>query len=197
MVKPHTYAYFKPMNKETENALWSQEAYQECLLFVAERHKEQQVPGTELPYLVHLSNVCMEVMAALPHSTGIDGTMAILTALLHDCIEDTDTAPEEIAERFGEEVLRNVQALSKDGSLPKEERMPDSLRRIQEAGAVAAMVKLADRITNLQEPPAFWSQEKRKAYQQQAEKILEALGSFHPWLAERLRMKIDAYGQWC
>lgn len=185
------------MKDETPRAFRTQEVYQECLRFVAEKHHEQKVPGSDLPYLVHLCNVCMEVMAALPHSEGVDGDLAIRAALLHDCLEDTPTPPQALEKRYGSDLVQTVAALTKNEDLPKEERMADSLGRIKAAGTVAAMVKLADRITNLQEPPSFWSPAKRKAYQAEARQIHEALGELHPWLGKRLEAKIEAYGQWC
>jgi len=46
-----------------------------------------------------------------------------------------------------------VSALSKDEAVPKEKELEDSLHRIREQPAEILMVKLADRITNLQPPP--------------------------------------------
>jgi (p)ppGpp synthase/HD superfamily hydrolase len=57
------------------------------------------------------------------------------------------------------------------------------------------MVKLADRICNLQPPPAHWSPERVAAYRTEAQLILETLGDASPHLAERLRGKITNYGQ--
>ena len=44
---------------------WSQENYIKAFRFAAELHKEQKFPGTDWQYIVHLSMVCMEVIAAL------------------------------------------------------------------------------------------------------------------------------------
>jgi guanosine-3',5'-bis(diphosphate) 3'-pyrophosphohydrolase len=66
--------------------------YQEAIKFAAYRHleKKQKVKGTKLPYVVHLSNVAMEIMIAAPHSgDDFDLDFAIRVALLHDLLEDT------------------------------------------------------------------------------------------------------------
>lgn len=55
------------------------------------------------------------------------------------------------------------------------------------------MVKLADRITNLQPPPHYWSREKIQNYKKEAELILEHLGTSNKYLADRLKEKIDGY----
>jgi len=99
-----------------------------------------------------------------------------------------------VAQEFGAAVADGVRALSKDPALPKPEAMADSLRRIRQQPVEVWMVKLADRINNLQRPPEYWAAEKIYAYQAEAEKILQALGAASPFLAARLREKIDAYG---
>ena len=42
----------------------TQEIYQEAIKFAGEKHKNQQVPGTEANYLLHISNVAMEIFTA-------------------------------------------------------------------------------------------------------------------------------------
>ena len=55
------------------------------------------------------------------------------------------------------------------------------------------MVKLADRITNLQPPPDHWTTEMAARYKQGAELIRKELGSSSEYLGERLRLKINGY----
>lgn len=114
-------------------------------------------------------------------------------ALLHDILEDTDTTEVRLEEIFGREVTEGVKALTKNISLPKEERMTDSLNRILKQRDEVRLVKMADRIVNLQEPPAFWKKEKRIAYQEEAKVILDKLQGVHPVIEDRLRDKIQAY----
>ena len=42
----------------------TQEIYQKAIKFSGEKHKNQKVPGTEANYLVHISNVAMEILVA-------------------------------------------------------------------------------------------------------------------------------------
>jgi len=175
--------------------MWNPDKYQAAILFAAQAHLGQTFAGQELPYLVHLAQVTMEVMRALcQESEGLDADLAVQCALLHDTLEDTDTTYAELASHFGEAVAQGVQALGKNPDLPKTERMADSLQRILKLQRrEVAMVKLADRITNLQQPPAHWSREKKRAYQAEALVILSELGAAHAWLAQRLADKIEAY----
>lgn len=186
---------------------FSPDSYHRVLRFAAQAHGEQRLPGPPLPYVVHLAGVAMEVMAAaLAPAAEVPSDqppfplqLAASCALLHDTVEDTEVTLAAVEREFGPAVASIVSALSKDPRLPKEERMGDSLRRIAalpaELARTAAIVKLADRITNLQPPPAHWSSEKRAAYQAEARLILAQLGLLCRWppLVQRLGEKIEAY----
>jgi (p)ppGpp synthase/HD superfamily hydrolase len=172
---------------------WSQETYITAYRFAAYAHRGQTVPGTDLPYIMHLSFVCMEVLAALTVETGHDENLAIQCALLHDVLEDTATTYAQVQTAFGPAVAAGVLALSKDAALAKPLQLADSLRRICQQAPEIWMVKLADRITNLQPPPAYWTDDKRVQYRQEAIHIHTALGVASPFLAARLLTKIDAY----
>ncbi len=172
---------------------WSQEAYIKAYRFAAEKHIGQKVPGTEWSYLAHLSMVSMEVIAALNHEADKDGNLAVQVAILHDTIEDTDATYQELKSKFGQRVADGVLALTKDKNIEKQAQMPDSLRRIKLQPNEIWMVKMADRITNLQPPPSYWTIEKRKKYLDQAKFILDELKSGSDFLSDRLTAKILEY----
>jgi (p)ppGpp synthase/HD superfamily hydrolase len=174
--------------------MWSQERYLAAYHFAARAHAGQIYPGTELPYTIHLAFVSMEVIAALRAEPDHDGDLGVQCALLHDVIEDTGVGHAEVAAAFGPAVADGVLALSKNPALPKEEQMADSLGRIRAQPPEVWMVKLADRISNLQPPPARWDAAKIARYRAEAEQILAALGSASPALAARLQAKIAGYG---
>ena len=171
--------------------MWSSDQIQRALRLAAEAHQGQQVPGTELPYLLHVTQVAAEVMAVAGGTS--DNTLAVLCALLHDTLEDTELSAAALESEFGAAVLAGVQALTKDATLPKEQRMADSLRRIGEQPPEIAWVKLADRIVNLQTPPVHWSPEKIVAYRAEAQQIHAVLAEHSPELGARLAQKIAAY----
>lgn len=170
-----------------------QTLYQKTILFAAEKHKTQKVPGTDLTYLVHLSNVAMEVLIASNYTAGMDLSFAVQLALLHDTIEDTETTFEEIETNFGSRVATGVNALTKNACLPKRDSMIDSLKRIKQHPKEVWAVKLADRITNLQKPPGHWNNEKKLTYLKEAELILNELSEGNIYLAERLRIQNKDY----
>jgi guanosine-3',5'-bis(diphosphate) 3'-pyrophosphohydrolase len=84
--------------------------------------------------------------------------------------------------------------LTKNETLPKEERMSDSLRRIKQQSKEIWAVKMADRITNLQPPPAHWTREKISRYREEAQIIYTELKDGNAYLAERLKVEISKYG---
>ena len=108
-------------------------------------------------------------------------------------MEDTPTTEAELASEFGTAVAVGVKALSKNECLPKEEQLPDSLRRIKEHPAEIWAVKLADRIANLQPPPDYWTHEKIQRYKQEAILIYKELADGNKYLAERLWREIEKY----
>jgi (p)ppGpp synthase/HD superfamily hydrolase len=173
---------------------WSQDTYIETYRFAANAHRGQLVPGTDLPYAMHFTLVSMEVIAALRYESGRDESLAVQCALLHDVLEDTDTTHCQLIEQFGAAVAAGVLALTKDSKLDKSTQMADSLRRIRQQPPEVWMVKLADRITNLQPPPSFWTKDWIAAYRAEAVEILAVLGEASVVLSSRLREKIDGYG---
>ena len=163
--------------------------------FAAERHRDQQYPGTGLPYLMHLGAVCLELYPALAAAPERDAVLTLACAILHDTVEDTDLTPDKLAGFFGEAVAQGVAALSKNPDLRGEEGMRDSLKRIREQPPEVWMVKMADRCANLGKPPAHWNAEKCRSYADEGEIILEALGAASPLLAARLAERVRVWRQ--
>ena len=172
---------------------WSPDHYLQAARFAARAHNAQKFPGSELPYLLHVTTVAAEVMAALAREPAARPDLAVICALLHDTVEDCGVQVDALRDEFGADVAAGVLALSKDPSLPKDQAMADSLRRILAQPREVWMVKLADRITNLQKPPGHWNAAKIAAYRAEALAIADTLGAASPHLHARLRAKIADY----
>lgn len=172
-----------------------QTIYQKTIKFAAKKHSDQNqlIPGTNLPYVVHLSNVVMEIIFASQKTELFNTAFAIQVALLHDTLEDTETTFEELVDEFDGEIAQAVLALTKNSQISKEERMSDSLTRIKKLPKEVWAVKLADRITNLQVPPEHWSLDKIKDYQKEALQILHVLTGGNRYLEKRLSERIENY----
>ncbi|OQY92472.1 MAG: guanosine polyphosphate pyrophosphohydrolase [Sphingobacteriales bacterium UTBCD1] len=172
-----------------------QSTYQQAIKFAAAKHteKNQLIPGSNLPYVVHLSNVAMEIFIAYQNLPDFKLDFAVTLALLHDTLEDTSTTFSDLSKEFGIDVARGVSALTKNKDLPKQIRMADSLNRIMVLPKEVGAVKLADRITNLQKPPDTWDTPKKEKYRIEAIQILQALKGSNSYLEKRLSEKITEY----
>src|SRR4030066_252273 len=75
----------------------------------------------------------------------------------------------------------------KNKKMKKEDQIQDSLNRIKTQSKEIWMIKLADRITNLQKPPSSWSKEKIKYYYNDAKLIYKELKECSKFLSERIK----------
>ena len=175
-----------------------QTLYQQALAFAALKHEAsgQKVKGTQLPYIVHVVDVAMEILVAAPQSGEFDLDFAIQGSLLHDTVEDTETTLVEIEQNFGKEIAVAVDALTKNEKLPTNKQIKDSVERIKKLRKEVWAVKLADRITNLMPLPQDWHKEKIQHYLDDSKMIWEELKEGNAYLAARLAQKIKEYHQY-
>ena len=98
------------------------------------------------PYIIHPLAVA-EIVAEM----GLD-VDAILGALLHDCIEDTDASHDEIAKLFGEtvaELVEGVTKLTRANFSSSEQAQMENLRKMFMAMSKdirVVLIKIADRL---------------------------------------------------
>lgn len=183
------------------NSLWNPEIYLKAWEYAARAHHGQTystpIEGLRMDYITHIGSVTMELLSALAEDRqGINVDYAMQCALLHDVLEDTPHTYAELTAEFGQAIADGVAALSKNLNLPRAEQMSDSLARIQQQPKEVWVVKLADRINNLSEPPFHWTSERKLAYQQEAKLIHAQLASAHSLLAARLAQKIEDYAHY-
>jgi guanosine-3',5'-bis(diphosphate) 3'-pyrophosphohydrolase len=114
----------------------------------AERHRDQfRISGD--PYISHLLEVA-HILADMR----LDAT-TLSAALLHDVIEDTEFPVSRLEERFGAEVARLVEGVTKIGRLnmmAPEARQAENVRKMLLAmvhDVRVVLVKLADRLHNM------------------------------------------------
>ncbi len=172
---------------------FSLDLYVRAVRFAALAHGAQKMPGLEVPYIAHPCQVAAEIILALQQESHDSPDLAVTCALLHDVVEDTAVGLEVIEKEFGAAIAKGVSALTKDPALPKDRQMKDSLARIVVQPHEIWMVKLADRASNLDQPPHYWTEEKCRAYRVEAETILEILGAASPVLSARLEERMRDY----
>ena len=133
------------------------------------------------PYIIHPLAVG-EIVADL----GLD-VDSVIAALLHDCLEDTDSTHEEIAKKFGEPVaalVEGVTKLTRVQYVSKEDEQMENLRKMFMAMAQdirVILIKICDRLHNMR---TMEYQSARK----QREKSLETMEIYAP-IAHRLGMQ--------
>ena len=120
----------------------------------------------------------------------------LLAAILHDTIEDTDTRPEEISDKFGEGVLSLVLEVSDDKNLPKQERKRLQIEHAPQISFGAKLIKLADKSCNVRNlvtmPPHDWSLERRQEYLLWTEKVVAGLRGTNAALEEYYDHELDS-----
>ena len=115
----------------------------------------------------------------------------LLAAILHDTVEDTDTTFEEIAAMFGRKVADVVREVTDDKRLAKPERKRLQIEHAPHVSKRAALVKLADKTSNLRDvaanPPEGWPLARRRAYFDWAKAVVDGL----PPVSKALRAAFD------
>ncbi len=157
----------------------------DALGFAAHKHRDQRRKDRDAsPYINHP----IALMRVLSVEAGIEDARVLAAALLHDTVEDTETNPEELAERFGPEIRDLVMEVTDDKSLPKDERKRLQILHAQGASQGARLVKLADKICNLRDilenPPSGWDLQRQRAYFDWAAEVIDQLRGTHAGLEE-------------
>lgn len=147
----------------------------------ARAHHGSQMRKSGEPYITHPIAV-----AVLVAELDLD-TDSVIAALLHDCIEDTDSTHEDIAHLFGDTVANLVDGVTKLTRMQytsKEDEQMENLRKMFMAMAKdvrVILIKLCDRLHNMR---TLQFQTPRK----QKEKSLETMEIYAP-IAHRLGMQ--------
>jgi GTP diphosphokinase / guanosine-3',5'-bis(diphosphate) 3'-diphosphatase len=121
------------------------------------------------PYLMHPIAVAEILVDAQMDMT------CLVTAMLHDIVEDTPTPIEEIHKRFGEEVARcvdGVTKLSKVNLYSVEQRQAESVRKMLLAMVTdirVILVKFADRLHNMRTLDALRPEQQTRIAQETIE----------------------------
>lgn len=136
-----------------------------CVNFAAIKHKNQKRKDhDETPYINHPIGVAY----ILVDEAKIYDEEVILSALLHDTVEDTNTTFDEIEEYFGKNVRNIVEEVTDDKTLDKKERKRLQIVNASKSSYKAKLVKLADKLYNLRDLekdlPIEWTEVSFKLY---------------------------------
>lgn len=155
--------------------------------FAAERHRFQRRKDADAsPYINHP----LELARILAEEGGVTDPEVIVAALLHDTVEDTETTPAEIEEKFGARVAGMVAEVTDDKSIiDKQLRKDLQVRNAPGKSHGAKLVKLADKIANLRDilarPPKDWAEAQKAQYFHWSADVVAGLRGAHPGLEAR------------
>ena len=153
-----------------------QSAYQ----LADQAHKGQARVSGE-PYIIHPLEV-----ASILVELGMD-TETVVSALLHDVVEDTEIPIEQIAKIYGAGIADLVEGVTKLGQIPfssREEQQAENIRKMLIAMSKdirVIIIKLADRLHNMRTMSAM-------PIQKQRDKALETMEVYAP-IAHRLGIR--------
>lgn len=137
------------------------------------------------PYEKHLRDV-----VAILEEYGFSGAIKI-AGWLHDTYEDTTLTYSKIKNAFGKEIAEIVYAVTDELGRNRVERKSKTLPKIKAFGEKAIVVKLADRIANVENGIRMGNIESSEMYSKEYSKFREEL--YEPdTMAEPLWHRLDA-----
>jgi len=170
------------------------EDLRQVLDYATKAHAGQTRSGGE-PYIGHPVRVA-QTIEKYKKSHNIDALIA--AAYLHDTIEDTDTTHEALHDLFGGLVASLVLELTSDLEEIKRVGKKDYLAKkmAHDMSSYGLVIKLADRLDNVQDIATAKSPEWRQRYKAETEHILDyieknrVLSGTHKQLVGMIRDKL-------
>lgn len=154
--------------------------------FAADKHKYQRRKGDDnmVPYINHP----IQIAKLIAENYGTGNVELLIAAILHDIIEDTETSPEEIEEKFGTRVREIVLEVSDDKNLVKAERKRLQVENSHRISNEAKIIKLGDKICNVKDminsPPKDWTIERIIEYISWSKNVIKGVKGVNKKLEE-------------
>ena len=140
--------------------------------FAAEKHKFQRRKGfLRIPYVNHPLKVCKLLSDVGEHNLDL-----LVSAILHDVLEDTDATFEELNKLFGESISSIVFEVSDNMKLSEMERKELQISKAPFLSDNAKLIKISDKYCNISDLinyPINWSKERKINYINWSLKVYE------------------------
>lgn len=150
-----------------------------ALEFAARKHQFQKRKGAGgIPYINHL----IEVPAFLTRHMDDPQIDLLISAILHDVLEDTDARQGEIQEQFGKSVLTTILEVTDNMRLPSFRRKSLQIKHAKALSYHARCIKIADKSCNIRDilyTRLKWSRRRKLAYVEWAEKVVGEIRDTH------------------
>jgi guanosine-3',5'-bis(diphosphate) 3'-pyrophosphohydrolase len=154
------------------------DAVENAVVFAVRYHGDQRRP-TGAPYLEHL----LEALEVLVRGAGVGDPDVLCAAVLHDVVEDTPCTLADVRHEFGDRVASLVGWVTipeSDGD--KKAAKEAYLTGLRDAPDDAILVKLADRVSNVQTLRNL-SLPKQRDYYAQTVRYIMPLAASRNWFA--------------
>lgn len=177
--------------KNTSNTTFDITLFNNTLIFAAIAHKEQKRKADNSPYINHL----IEVADLLTRVSGVTKVDILQAAILHDILEDTSTAKEELQQYFRKNIANLVIELTDDTSLNLKEKREKQLSHIQSSSIEVKLIKLADHTSNIAAIPNEWSFKRTTEYLAWSLVVATACAEASPKLFDEYKRRYSFIGK--
>jgi guanosine-3',5'-bis(diphosphate) 3'-pyrophosphohydrolase len=176
----HTWARTEPELRALLPAATC-DAVAKAVAFAVRYHGDQRRP-TGVPYLEHL----LEALEVLVRGADVTDPDVLCAAVLHDVVEDTSCTVEDVRHEFGDQVATLVDWVTipdSDGDKGEKKAAKEAyLIGLRGAPDDAILVKLADRVSNVQTLRNL-SPDKQRDYYAQTIRYIMPLAASRAWFA--------------
>ncbi len=144
----------------------------EAFAFAAHAHAFQRRDDMGDAYVTHLA----EVAESCAHHEPFD-LVLVVSAILHDTLEDTDVNEEQIRQRFGDAIAETVLDVTDPPGLKGKARRERQVSHTASASSRAKLIKIADKTSNVAEllgrPGGIGAARKPGRYLDWAERVVD------------------------
>lgn len=134
-----------------------------AIVYSADKHKFQQRKSNNSSYICHPLEVAQILL-----NCDVNDIDIIVSAVLHDVVEDTTATNKEIRELFGDTIADYVYEVTDDRTLSKVERKKLQIEHGKVISDGAKLIKAADAYHNINDmisnPPKGWTKENIYGY---------------------------------
>jgi guanosine-3',5'-bis(diphosphate) 3'-pyrophosphohydrolase len=153
-------------------------------------HRTQRRKGSQrIPYINHPIKVAEYLTRC-----GFNDLVLLQAAILHDVIEDTEYTFEEMRDEFGEKVASIVAEVSDDMNQPSSKRKELQIIGASGLSDEAAKIKIADKTCNISDLLTYeisWSVNRKIAYVEWSEKVIDNIFKPEPCLLKKFREQVE------
>ena len=137
----------------------------EAINFAAVKHKDQRRKDPlQTPFINHPIGVAH----IITDEGKVTNSDILISAILHDTIEDTDTTLDEVENEFGINIRKIVDECTDDKDLTWQENRQRQIDKAPNSSYEAKVVKLADKLYNLRDidrhVPCGWTETRAHDY---------------------------------